>query len=195
MRFLPSTNLWRLNFADQESVDGKNLITLPDMPTSSVEKEPDLSWRLVLAEVTPEQQDAKGEIMTLEDDVNSAVNFDTVSPSTEANSGNAGALNISPQLATINLADMVLTARPETAVVGISALELTGYNYTLEQFDATLEPLEIEPVDDKKYAVSAVWPINQSKRIEEAKVYYLDHPELGIMLTLKHICPIFTLII
>ena len=155
------------------------------MPTSSVEKDPDLSWRLVLAEVTPEQQDAKGEIMTLEDDANSAVHFDTLSPSTEANSGNAGALNISPQLATINLADTVLTAQPETAVVGISALELTGYNYTLEQFDATLEPLEIEPVDDKKYAVSAVWPINQSKRIEEAKVYYLDHPELGIMLTIK----------
>ena len=185
-RFLHfETNLWRLNFADQESVDGTNLITLPDMPTSSVEKDPDLSWRLVLAEVTPEQQDAKGEIMTLEDDANSAVHFDTLSPSTEANSGNAGALNISPQLATINLADTVLTAQPETAVVGISALELTGYNYTLEQFDATLEPLEIEPVDDKKYAVSAVWPINQSKRIEEAKVYYLDHPELGIMLTIK----------
>ena len=185
-RFLHfETNLWRLNFADQESVDGKNLITLPDMPTSSVEKDPDLSWRLVLAEVTPEQQDAKDEIMALEDDVNSAVNFDTVSPSTEANSGNAGALNISPQLATINLADTVLTARPETTVAGISALELTGYNYTLEQFDATLEPLEIEPVDDKKYAVSAVWPINQSKRIEEAEVYYLDHPELGIMLTIK----------
>ena len=185
-RFLHfETNLWRLNFSDQESVDGKNLITLPDMPTSSVEKDPDLSWRLVLAEVTPEQQDAKDEIMALEDDVNSAVNFDTVSPSTEANSGNAGALNISPQLATINLADTVLTARPETTVAGISALELTGYNYTLEQFDATLEPLEIEPVDDKKYAVSAVWPINQSKRIEEAEVYYLDHPELGIMLTIK----------
>ena len=185
-RFLHfETNLWRLNFADQESVDGKNLITLPDMPTSSVEKDPDLSWRLVLAEVTPEQQDAKDEIMTLEDDVNSAVNFDTVSPSTEANSGNAGALNISPQLATINLADTVLTARPETTVAGISALELTGYNYTLEQFDATLEPPKIAPVDDKKYAVSAVWPINQSKRIEEAKVYYLDHPELGIMLTIK----------
>ena len=188
-RFLHfETNLWRLNFSDQESVDGKNLITLPDMPTSSVEKDPDLSWRLVLAEVTPEQQDAKDAkdaIMTLEDDVNSAVNFDTVSPSTEANSGNAGALNISPQLATINLADTVLTARPETTVAGISALELTGYNYTLEQFDATLEPPEIAPVDDKKYAVSAVWPINQSKRIEEAKVYYLDHPELGIMLTIK----------
>jgi len=188
-RFLHfETNLWRLNFADQESVDGKNLITLPDMPTSSVEKDPDLSWRLVLAEVTPEQQDAKDAkdaIMTLEDDVNSAVNFDTVSPSTEANSGNAGALNISPQLATINLADTVLTARPETTVAGISALELTGYNYTLEQFDATLEPPEIEPVDNKKHAVSAVWPINQSKRIEEAEVYYLDHPELGIMLTIK----------
>ena len=189
-RFLHfETNLWRLNFDDQEFVDGTNLITLPDMPISSVEKDPDLSWRLVLAEVTPEQQYAENEIMTPEDDVNSTVNFDTVSPSTEANSGSAGALNISQQLATINLADTVLTAQPETAVVGISALELTGYNYTLEQFDATLEPLEIEPVDDKKYAVSAVWPINQSKRIEEAKVYYLDHPELGIMLTIKSYDP------
>jgi len=185
-RFLHfETNLWRLNFADQESVDSKNLITLPDMPIFSLEKDPDLSWRFVLAEVTPEQQYAENEIMTLEDDVNSAVNFGTASPSTEANSGNAGALNISQQLATINLADSVLTARPETAVVGISALELTGENYTLEKFDATLERPELARVDDKKYAVSAVWPINQSKRIDEAKVYYLDHPELGIMLTIK----------
>jgi hypothetical protein len=33
--------------------------------------------------------------------------------------------------------------------------------------------------------VTEVWSIAQSKRIEEQSVYYLDHPELGIMLTIK----------
>jgi hypothetical protein len=37
----------------------------------------------------------------------------------------------------------------------------------------------------KQYSIAEIWPIKQSKRIEENSVYYLDHPELGVMLTIK----------
>ena len=69
----------------------------------------------------------------------------------------------------------------------MSAIE--GDNYVLEQFDPNFEHLNEAPIEDKTYAISSVWPITQSKRIEEEKVYYLDHPELGIMLTIKRYEP------
>lgn len=35
------------------------------------------------------------------------------------------------------------------------------------------------------YKVESVWPFNQSIRLREAEVYYLDHPQMGIILTVK----------
>ena len=58
--------------------------------------------------------------------------------------------------------------------------------------DHALEALVLDEVEDQQnlsdinqYPIAEIWPIKQSKRIEESSVYYLDHPELGIMLTIK----------
>jgi hypothetical protein len=41
----------------------------------------------------------------------------------------------------------------------------------------------------QKYPVESVWVLKKSKRIEEQTIYYIDHPEMGIMLTIKPFTP------
>ena len=55
--------------------------------------------------------------------------------------------------------------------------------YTLVSFDP--REVDMESQEQLEIPVTEVWSIAQSKRIEEQNVYYLDHPELGIMLTIK----------
>jgi len=40
------------------------------------------------------------------------------------------------------------------------------------------------PEPTKKYPVSELWTFDQSKRIEEQQSYYIDHPKMGVMLTI-----------
>jgi len=39
------------------------------------------------------------------------------------------------------------------------------------------------------YPISQVWPLAQSKRIQQNEVYYIDHPEVGALVTIKPITP------
>lgn len=41
-----------------------------------------------------------------------------------------------------------------------------------------------QPEPAKKYPVAELWTFDQSKRIEEQQSYYIDHPKMGIMLTI-----------
>jgi hypothetical protein len=40
------------------------------------------------------------------------------------------------------------------------------------------------------YPIQAIWPIKQSKRIQEEDVYYIDHPQMGALVTIKSYEPI-----
>ena len=42
-----------------------------------------------------------------------------------------------------------------------------------------------EPIEPKTYPISSVWVLNQSKRVEEETIYYIDHPMMGVMVTIK----------
>ena len=88
-----------------------------------------------------------------------------------------------------DLADPNSASPTQSTQADNPTLDIDGLSYVLEEFDANLEDLQEKQTVSKQYAVTAVWPINQSKRIEEEKVYYLDHPELGIMLTIKRYEP------
>ena len=182
-RFLHfETDLWRLKFANQASFQSGNLIELPDAPTAIAEREPNPSWRIVLANGNGVQQVLDEDTTLKLDDLNS-------NPFTGAVV--ADALNIAPvftyEYDDISDANSASPTQPSQADNPI--LNVDGLSYVLEKFDANLEDLQEKQTDPKQYAVSSVWPINQSKRIEEEKVYYLDHPELGIMLTIKRYEP------
>jgi hypothetical protein len=62
-------------------------------------------------------------------------------------------------------------------------LDKSHSGYTLVSFDP--READMEDQEQLEIPVTEVWSIAQSKRIEEQSVYYLDHPELGIMLTIK----------
>ena len=62
-------------------------------------------------------------------------------------------------------------------------LDKSHSGYTLVSFDP--READMESQEQLEIPVTEVWSIAQSKRIEEKSVYYLDHPELGIMLTIK----------
>ena len=62
-------------------------------------------------------------------------------------------------------------------------LDKSHSGYTLVSFDP--READMEGQEQLEIPVTEVWSIAQSKRIEEESVYYLDHPELGIMLTIK----------
>jgi hypothetical protein len=42
---------------------------------------------------------------------------------------------------------------------------------------------------DREYPVEAVWVMNKSQRLQQDQVYYLDHPEIGALVTIKAYVP------
>lgn len=48
-----------------------------------------------------------------------------------------------------------------------------------------LQPATESQAPTNVYAAKNVWTFNQSRRLHEAEVYYLDHPQMGIILTIK----------
>jgi len=53
-----------------------------------------------------------------------------------------------------------------------------------------LAPLLItEHNRDNKYPVASVWVLNRSKRIDEDEIYYIDHPQMGAIVTIKSYQP------
>ena len=45
-------------------------------------------------------------------------------------------------------------------------------------------------VNDQGYPISEIWPIKQSKRIQVDEVYYIDHPYMGALVTIKSFEPV-----
>ncbi len=63
--------------------------------------------------------------------------------------------------------------------IGISDNQMPDIELASEEPEQQKRP---EPA--KKYPVSELWTFDQSKRIEEQQSYYIDHPKMGIMLTI-----------
>jgi hypothetical protein len=47
-----------------------------------------------------------------------------------------------------------------------------------------------EAVSIQGYPISEIWPIKQSKRLQEDEVYYIDHPFMGALVTIKSFEPV-----
>lgn len=62
----------------------------------------------------------------------------------------------------------------------VLSLELVALNEDASDMAASLDAIEL-----KTYPISSVWVLNQSKRIEEETVYYIDHPMMGVMVTIR----------
>ena len=67
--------------------------------------------------------------------------------------------------------------------VNSEALESGVDEREAEQAQADANPLD--PLQSVEYPVSTLWVFDQSKRLEEQQSYYLDHPKMGMLVTIK----------
>ena len=150
-------NLWLLEFANDDS----RLIELPEFPIKPdpVETEIELSESVASATMDdlglPTTQDSEFLV--------------TNSPELSAtNSPERSAIN-SPELVVIDSPERPATKNPEYPLIE----------------DKLTPLLATEQAQPKQYPVSAVWVFNRSKRIDEDEIYYLDHPQMGAIVTIK----------
>jgi hypothetical protein len=75
---------------------------------------------------------------------------------------------------------------------GQESLEITIDETDLENFFignpnaiAQVEEEQPSPLQQSSYPLSSLWVFDQSKRLEEQQSYYLDHPKMGILVTIK----------
>jgi hypothetical protein len=59
--------------------------------------------------------------------------------------------------------------------------------FNAKQLISTNDNLELK---NTGYPIEAIWPIKQSKRIQEEEVYYIDHPQMGALVSIKPYEPV-----
>jgi len=132
-RFLHvQTDLWRLKFANQDSLTDVLTVKLPDLPNFELN-----------AEISSKKQ---------------------------------WHISVSP--------GNVMDLNPKSDMVDIDG---TAYGKEIADLNQVADERGTTAIN--QYPILEIWPIKQSKRIEENSIYYLDHPELGVMLTIKSYDP------
>ena len=71
---------------------------------------------------------------------------------------------------------------------------LNAYNLQsiIPLYSSSDQNLATDSIDqgNNPYPIQAIWPIKQSKRIQEEEVYYIDHPQMGALVTIKAYKPL-----
>jgi hypothetical protein len=71
---------------------------------------------------------------------------------------------------------------------------LNAYNLDsiMPLYNGSYRNIETDSIGQQNnaYPIQAIWPIKQSKRIQEEDVYYIDHPQMGALVTIKSYEPI-----
>ena len=77
---------------------------------------------------------------------------------------------------------------------GLIQSALNGYN--LQWITPLFNAIQPSTTNDNRelqntsYPIEAIWPIKQSKRIQEEEVYYIDHPQMGALVSIKAYEPV-----
>lgn len=84
--------------------------------------------------------------------------------------------------ATIDLfSDSTMAYEANPTDLKLSALD----SLVLDLSEDTPAPDSENSMAVPEYPIEAVWVMKKSQRIQEAEVYYLDHPEMGVLVTIK----------
>lgn len=158
-------NLWLLAFAN----DNTQLIELPDFPikTAPVEAEVELSEAFNTIKL-----DGLDPQLNHFEPVNAAEK--SLQPTAINNSAQAVIVD-----STQSIADLAYPPARQ-----VKPLDLSN------PVDNLAPLLITERNRDNKYPVTSVWVLNRSKRIDENEIYYIDHPQMGAMVTIKSYQPV-----
>jgi len=198
-RFLHfESDLWLLQFANIDTANPATLIELPDFPTAPESAEDQFS----LNEIAAEPMLAIDESQKPD----SADNLETP----EINSLEPLKMGAPEPVETNSLERFEIEGPERFEIEGPEPFEIDSPERfeiedperfeidSPERFEKdSPEPLGIENPEPalpdnsqpQKYPVDTVWILNKSKRIEEQTIFYIDHPEMGIMLTIKPVVP------
>ena len=166
-RFLHfESDLWLLQFANIDTANPATLIELPDFPTAPESAEDQFS----LNEIAAEPMLAIDESQKPD----SADNIETP----EINSLEPLKMGAPEPVGTNSLERFEIEGPERFEIEGPESLGIENP-----------EPALPDNSQPQKYPVDTVWILNKSKRIEEQTIYYIDHPEMGIMLTIKPVVP------
>jgi hypothetical protein len=153
-------NLWLLEFAD----DNAQLIELPDFPI----KAPTLEAEIELSEAFSDIQLNGLDLgLTNFDSLDAAE--ETLQPAAVNNSNQVGFTDSAPPIT-----DLVYPPAQQARPLDLS-----------NPVDDLAPLLITEHNRDNKYPVASVWVLNRSKRIDEDEIYYIDHPQMGAIVTIK----------
>ncbi len=198
-RFLHfESDLWLLQFANIDTANPATLIELPNFPTAPESAEDQFSLNEIAAEPMlaideSQKHGSTDNLETLEINSLEPLKMGTPEP-VETNSLERFEIK-GPARFEIEDPERFEIEGPERSEIeGPARFEIEGP-----------EPLEIDSPESlgienpepalpdnsqpQKYPVDTVWILNKSKRIEEQTIYYIDHPEMGIMLTIKPVVP------
>ena len=153
-------NLWLLEFAN----DNTQLIELPDFPIKAATVEAEIELSEAFSDIQLSSLDL------------GLTNFDSLD--TAEKTLQPIAINNSDQ------ANNIDSAQPMTDLIYPPAQQAKPLDLSNPVDD--LAPLLItEHNRDNKYPVASVWVLNRSKRIDEDEIYYIDHPQMGAIVTIK----------
>ena len=94
--------------------------------------------------------------------------------------------SLSPQAASKN-------AAIEAASEGIyDALKGYDMEHISDLFDSAKDTIAEAPevTAENRYPIEEIWPIKQTKRIQLDEVYYIDHPHMGALISIKSYEPV-----
>ena len=153
------TNLWRLKFSDTQT---KPLL-LPDFPKAETTNPPNESI------INDDHENDSTHVQTFIDDL------------TVGENGSAGS-------------EVSSVDEPIQSV----EFEVNNQHSLVDSFNSTsadtIAHAEIERDSGgtsgiPEYPVEEVWVMKKSQRVQEEEVYYLDHPEMGVLVTIKSYKP------
>ncbi len=174
-RFLHfESDLWLLQFANIDTANPATLIELPNFPTAPESAEDQFSLNEIAAEpmLAIDESQKHG----------STDNLETL----EINSLEPLKMGTPEPVETNSLERFEIEGPARFEIEGPEPLEIDSpESLGIENPEPAL-PDNSQP---QKYPVDTVWILNKSKRIEEQTIYYIDHPEMGIMLTIKPVVP------
>ncbi len=168
-RFLHfQADIWRVKFSDDPEFDGLK-IDLPQQPLiDPPEGTPD-AWRLV-----PAQRDQSNEDIST-----------SMTPIPQLSESE----NLLPLVNHSDAGDTDDRNEAESTPSANEVVDISASEYQLESYDPRIEEREVSNKNRITPPIQELWPIKMAKRLEEGRVYYLDHPEVGVMVTIKRYQP------
>ena len=177
-RFLHfESNLWLTHFSDD--IEATQQITLPVL-----KRHPRSKNSLIVDQTTGLAGLEKVSVTTQDPNVESAIQ----SPDNGGNRAEAqadtdvygkGEGQDLPQMSS------ALTSPLTSTLTSAPAMGIGELSFGPRQPGAQLEPAIESLAPPNVYPAKNLWTFNQSRRLQEAEVYYLDHPQIGIILTIK----------